>query len=402
MKTSQDRVLTTHTGSLPRSEALLAHLVAIHERRLVDREEFREEVRRSLRRILDQQADAGIDIANDGELPRIGYSFYVEDRMSGFGGRAERGTMADFIRFPGYAALRAGSTKLGDEEVDFTQNASMYEVPAAVGAVVYDPEMTALNEELDLFAEALKARTGGGSFVETFVSAASPGILSTTLIRTPDHPVYRTDREYLDALADEMHKEYAAIVDRGHVLQLDAPDLAMERQIMFRDKPLDKFLDRVQMHVEAINRAVEGLPRDRVRLHVCWGNWDGPHLDDVELRDVLPYILEAHVGAFMIACANPRHQHNYKELAQAELPRDAILIPGVIDVTTNIVEHPEVVADRICQYAEAIGDATRVIAGCDCGLSSFAGYMMLAEDVAWAKLQTLRAGADLATKRLFR
>jgi 5-methyltetrahydropteroyltriglutamate--homocysteine methyltransferase len=233
------------------------------------------------------------------------------------------------------------------------------------------------------------------------VTAATPGIVTTTLLRRDDNPAYATDEEYLLDMAEALRAEYERIVARGHVLQLDAPDLAMERHLMFRDRPLSEFLARVELHVEAINRAIAGIPRERVRLHVCWGNYDGPHVDDVELETLLPFVSEAHVGALSLPCGNPRHQHEWKALERRPLPDDMLLIAGVIDVTTNYVEHPEVVADRIERFARAIGDPRRVLASTDCGFSTFAGYTLVAEDVAWAKLETLARGAEIASERLF-
>ena len=216
-----------------------------------------------------------------------------------------------------------------------------------------------------------------------------------------DNPAYASDREYLYALADELRREYEFIVSQGHVLQLDAPDLAFERQVRFRELTLEGFLERISLHIDALNRAIANIPPDRVRLHVCWGNWEGPHIDDVELEPLLPRLYEARVGALSLSCANPRHQHEYKLFREYPLPEHMLILPGVIDVTTNYLEHPEVVADRICQFAEAVGDPTRVIASTDCGFSTFAGYVMVAPDVAWKKLELLAAGARLATQRLF-
>ena len=401
MERSSDRILTTHVGSLPRSERLLELLVRRNKGEEVDEGEFRRQVAADMEDVVRRQLDAGIDIGGDGELPRIGFSFYVKDRMSGFGGVAKRGTVADMHKFPGYAALRAGSTRVVAEGKDLTRSASMYDAPEAQGEVRGDPELRAASEELAIFAAALEAAAPHGRFRETFVTAATPGIVTTTMLRAEGHPVYATDRDYLFAVAREQAKEYALVVEQGHVLQLDAPDLAMERQIMFQDRPLVEFLERAELHVEAINMAIEGLPRDRVRLHVCWGNWDGPHMDDVDLADVLPILYAAKVGALSLAGANPRHQHDWKQFARHPLPAGMLLIPGVIDVTTNYLEHPEVVADRICAYAGAVGDPTRIVACTDCGFSTFAGYVMVAPDVAWKKLETLAEGARLATERLF-
>lgn len=395
MHRSEGRFLTTHVGSLPRSPRLLEMLLAKEHGAKVDVATFGHQIEQDLRAVLKYQHQAGIDIAGDGELPRIGFSFYVKDRMSGFGGVAKRGTVTDFAKFPDFAALKLAS----DSKFAGSKSATIFQAPECVARIEYDPQRAAARQELDAFAQALA--TSDVQFRETFVTAATPGIISTTLLRSPDKPPYASDRDYLFALADELHKEYELIVGRGHVLQLDAPDLALERQIMFVDQPLHAFLDRVQLHIEALNRALIDIPPDRVRLHVCWGNWDGPHIDDVELEPLLPLLYQARVGALSLAGANPRHQHDYKLFRRIPPPREMILIPGVIDVTNNYLEHPEVVADRIERIVEALGDRSRVIASTDCGFSTFAGYVMVGEDVAWEKLAIMSKGARLASERLW-
>lgn len=400
MDQSEDRILTTHVGSLPRSKALLELLVALNDGKDVDREVFQRQVAEDTDAVIREQLRAGIDIGCDGELPRIGFSFYVKDRMSGFGGVSSRGTLADFKNFPGYSRLKLGSSVVGDDGKDLTQTATMYEAPAAVGAVEYDPELAAVKEEVGLFDDALKRTQGDGKFSDTFVSAATPGIITTTLIRTDDNPAYANDRDYVMDMARGLKHEYEHIVSQGHMLQLDAPDLAMEKEIMYQDRPLSEFLERVELHIEAINLAIADIPKDRVRLHVCWGNYDGPHVNDVELRDVLPLLYEANVGALSLPWGNPRHQSDWKVLRDHPVPDDKKLIAGVIDVTTNYVEHPEVVADRLAQFGEVI-DPKRLIACTDCGFSTFAGYLMVAEDVAWTKLKALSDGAAIASERLF-
>ena len=233
------------------------------------------------------------------------------------------------------------------------------------------------------------------------MSAASPGIVSTTMLLSPSNPVYTTDADYVMGIAKELQKEYEYIVSQGYVLQLDAPDLAMERVIMFGDQPLNVFLDRVALHIEAINVAIANIPRDRVRLHVCWGNWNGPHQDDVDMAVLLPHLYKANVGALSIPVGNPRHEHETQVFKRIRLPDSMLLIPGVIDVTTNYLEHPEVVANRICAAVDAVGDRERVIAGTDCGFGTFASYEFIAEDIVWAKLEALSDGAKVATKRLW-
>ena len=402
MKLSESSILTTHVGSLPRSGPLLKMLLTMEQGGSVERDAFRGQVAADMVEIVRHQAEAGIDVAGDGELPRIGFSFYVKDRMTGFGGESKRGTVTDFVKFPGYAALKMAALRgASNEEGDVTATASLYQMPEAQEAIRYDDTLAAAKEEMGLFADGLAANETAESFAETFVTAAAPGIISTTLLRAADNPAYETDRDYLFALAAELKKEYDYIVSQGHILQIDAPDLALERQIMFVDQPLDYFLERAALHVEALNLALADIPPEKVRLHVCWGNWDGPHLDDIELAPLLPILYEARVGALSIACANPRHQHEWREFKTHPLPDRMALIPGVIDVTTNYLEHPEVVADRICQFVDAVGDRERVIAGCDCGFSTFAGWVMVPADVAWKKMEMLTEGARRASARLW-
>ena len=399
MHHSNDRILVTHVGSLPRSPALLDMLGQVEAGEDVDRGAFQAEVLDGLGEAVREQAAAGIDIAGDGELPRIGFSFYAKDRMTGFGGVARRGTVTDFAKFPGYAELvvsrSAGQSTAG-------KSASVWQTPECVDEVRYDPELTQATEELDLFADALAAEPeASGRFAGTFVTAVTPGILATTLLRNPDNPAYPRDEDYVFALARELRREYEYIVSRGHILQLDAPDLALERQILFADRPLAEFQARMEVHVAALNEALENIPKDRVRLHVCWGNWDGPHCDDVDLESILPIIYQARVGGLSLACANPRHAHEVDLFREMPLPDDMVMFPGVIDVTTNMLEHPELVANRLCHWVDVIGDRERVIANTDCGFSTFAGYTMVAPDVVWAKMRTMADGAAIATERLW-
>ena len=400
MQHSNDRILVTHVGSLPRSPALLDMLGQAEAGEDVDRGAFQAEVLDGLREAVREQAAAGIDIAGDGELPRIGFSFYAKDRMTGFGGVAQRGTVTDFAKFPGYAELvvsRSAGESTTRRQVRFGLG-----TPECVDEVRYDPELTQAKEELDLFADALAAEPeAGGRFAGTFVTAVTPGILATTLLRNPDNPAYPRDEDYVFALARELRREYEYIVSRGHILQLDAPDLALERQILFVDRPLPEFQARMEVHVAALNEALENIPRDRVRLHVCWGNWDGPHCDDVDLESILPIIYQARVGGLSLACANPRHAHEVDLFREMPLPADMVMFPGVIDVTTNMLEHPQVVANRLCHWVDVIGDRERVIANTDCGFSTFAGYTMVAPDVVWAKMRAMADGAAIATERLW-
>ena len=398
MHHSADRILTTHVGSLPRADRLLQMLVDREAGQAIDAAAFEKQVAHDLDYILQKQDEAGVDIIGDGELPRLGFSFYVKDRMAGFGGHSPRGTVTDFAKFPGYAKLKQQQAASGDE---ISKSATLYAMPECQCAVQYDSERRAAQQELRLFTQSLERTGVGNRATETFVTAATPGIVSTTLLRNPDHPDYATDRDYVLALAEELRSEYELIVEHGHILQVDGPDLALERQILYVDKPLDAFLKRVELHIEALNAALVNIPKDRVRLHVCWGNWDGPHIDDMDLEPLLPLLYQANVGGLSIPFANPRHQHEGELFVSYPLPDDMLLFPGVVDVTTNYLEHPEVVAERIERIIDVVGERERIIASTDCGFSTFAGYTMVAEDVVWAKLHVLSQGAALASERLW-
>jgi 5-methyltetrahydropteroyltriglutamate--homocysteine methyltransferase len=396
MFASTDRILTTHVGSLPRSETLLGMLSDIEAGKAIDRTRFRAQARDEMAAVVRRQAACGIDSACDGEIPRLGFSIYAKHRMRGFGGCANRGTVTDFEKFPLYAAFmakRAGVATIG-------KSATTWQMPECTDELAYDP--TQAREELELFAEVLAAEAAAAArFAQTFVTAATPGILSTTLLRAPAHPYYADDAAYVHALAREMRKEYQLIAARGHVIQLDAPDLALERQIMYRDRSEREFLERVELHIDAMNDAIAGIPLEQLRLHVCWGNWEGPHCDDIDLEPLLPLLYRARVGGLSLACANPRHAHEIELLRKYPPPKDWLLYPGVIDVTYNYLEHPQVVARRILDFVQVIGERERVVASTDCGFSTFAGYVMVAEDVAWAKLRALADGAALASAKLW-
>ena len=395
MRFSEDRILTTHTGSLPRKQELTHLLVRREQKKEFDKKILRDLIKQAVNYVVAKQLESRIDIGNDGEQPRVSFTTYVEERMTGFGGESNVNLPADLDAFPKYAE------RLLADSWNPTEAAKVVNAPQAVGEVKYDEDMADLKHELSVFSESLDRQKKAGRFVEPFMTASSPGSVATVMLRTEDNPFYASDEEYVMAVASELKKEYEQIVANGFVLQVDAPDLAMERQIMFKNRPLDEFLERVKVHIESINLAVQDIPPDRVRLHVCWGNWDGGHVHDVDLEPLLPLLYKAKAGALSLALANPRHQHEYKVLKKNPLPDSMILIPGVIDVTTNYVEHPEVVADRICQAVDVMGDRSRVIAGCDCGFGTFAGCNFVAEDICWAKLSSLRAGADIASGRLW-
>jgi 5-methyltetrahydropteroyltriglutamate--homocysteine methyltransferase len=397
MKHSTNRIITTHVGSLPRPERLEELLIQRDHGKNVDQAEFDKEVESALDYVLEKQIESGVDVGNDGEEPRVGFQTYVPQRMSGFSGVSQRKMLTDMVRFPKYAKMFTERTWSPDRE-----RPKVFNAPQATTKIKYEPDLKDAKYELTAFRKAIERRGDRRpGFLETFVTAATPGIVSTTMLRAEDNHAYPTDREYVIDLAREMKKEYDFIVSQGHVLQLDSPDLAMERQFMFQNRPLKEFLERIELHIEALNLSVTDIPRDKIRLHVCYGNWDGPHIDDVDVAPLLPILYQAKVGALSIAFANPRHQHDWKTIKKHKLPQEMILLPGVIDVTTNYLEHPEVVADRICQWVDVIGDRERIIASTDCGFGTFATFTFVAEDVVWAKLQALSDGAKVATERLW-
>ena len=385
MLRSETRILTTHVGSLPRPPALRHLLVRRDRGEPVDAAALAREAIAAVERVVAGQLEAGIDVGNNGEQPRAGFSTYVAGRMRGFGGASRRELAQDLIDFPDYAEMlarrRRDAARIGD-------------APQAIAEVEY-ADLSPAAAECDGFLRATDAAPR--KFVERFMTAASPGVIATILLSAH----YSSHEQYILALAREMRKEYELIHARGLLLQVDCPDLAMERTRFFRKDSLDHFLKMVELHVDAINRATAGVPPERIRLHLCWGNYDGPHTHDVPLEAVLPIVCRARVGALSLPLANPRHQHEYRVLKGHPLPDSMLLLPGVIDTTTNYVEHPEVVADRVCAAVDAVGDRTRVIASTDCGFGTFAGSEMVAHSVVWAKLGALREGAAIASRRLW-
>jgi 5-methyltetrahydropteroyltriglutamate--homocysteine methyltransferase len=385
MRSSEERILTTHVGSLPRNPTLRDLLVRQERGETIDAAALDREVEAAVQRAVQKQMEVGIDIGNDGEQPRVGFSTYVARRMRGFGGEGRRPPARDLTDFPDYAAI-----------LEFRRRAAgrITNTPQAVADVEY-ADLSEAAKECDLFLRSTEALPQ--PFTECFMTAASPGIIATTMLNA----FYDSYERYVFALAAQMRKEYELIHSRGLLLQLDCPDLAMERTRLFQHESLERFQEIITMHIEAINLAIGNIPPERIRLHVCWGNNDGPHIYDVPLEAILPILYRAKVGALSLELANPRHQHEYKVLKRHPMPESMLFLPGVIDSTTNFVEHPEVVADRICQVVDAVGDRTRVIASVDCGFGTFAGSELVAESVVWAKLQALKEGATLASKRLW-
>jgi 5-methyltetrahydropteroyltriglutamate--homocysteine methyltransferase len=373
------RILTTHAGSLPRPRAL----AELHGRRSkgepVDPAELRAAVETATAACIAAQVEAGIDVGNDGEQARESFFTYVQHRMTGFGGTSNRPMFRDLGEHPDF--LELAGPRFARVKVDLRA------ARAAIGPVAY-------RDTGEVEAEC--ALVHDAPFAQTFMTAASPGIVVAAM----ENQYYATRAEYLDAVSAALSVEYRAIVDRGLLLQIDAPDLAMERHVLFADRPLAEFRAWVRDVVAHINRALAGIDPQRVRLHVCWGNYEGPHDHDVPLTEILPLLYEAHVGGFVVSMANARHAHEYKCFATLPLPSGTALVAGVIDTTSNYVEHPETVADRLERIAEAVGDPHRIVAGTDCGFDTSAGLGDVAPSLVWEKLRALRSGADLATHRM--
>jgi 5-methyltetrahydropteroyltriglutamate--homocysteine methyltransferase len=388
MRRSSERILTTHAGSLPRPE----HLTSLFVRRArgegVDPVVIAKEGREALRAIVPLQASAGIDVGNNGEQQHDSFFLYLKDRLTGLGGTWQRPSRADVDRYPEFK-------KRWLEQMSSTSRVSPNEgLPMAIGEVHYiDPAI--IDAECRDFGDVLAENPN--VFVETFMNAPSPGIVAAAI----KNENYDTDLKYLEALAEALRVEYETIVRSGFVLQIDAPDLALERHISYKDKPLSKFLEFVENVVAVINAALRNITPDRVRLHICWGNSESPHDSDVPLEDILPAVQHANVGALYLPFAGPRHAHEYRCFERFPLKPDQILVAGVIDPLTNIVEHPEVVSDRIERVAMVLGDASKVLAATDCGFDTSAGWGRVAPDVVWAKLRSLRDGARIASGRLF-
>jgi 5-methyltetrahydropteroyltriglutamate--homocysteine methyltransferase len=378
MKLSTDRILTTHTGSLPRPRDLTAMLEALDAGNPPDAAAFEATVRRAVADVVRKQRELGVDIVNDGEQGKVGYSTYVRHRLTGFGGANAVPARADWADFPEAAAR---------------QRRSVVARPACIGAIEWK-DRTAVDTDTGNLRAAVSATPP----TDAFMTAASPGVIAHFL-RNEHYP---SREAYLARLTDVMKEEYDAIVGAGFVLQVDCPDLAMGRHLAFPDLSNAEFLKIAERNVEALNHALRDLPADRLRMHLCWGNYEGPHHRDIPLREILSIVLRARPQAISLEGANPRHEHEWAVFKEVKLPADKVLIPGVLDSTTHFIEHPELVAQRLVRYAEVVG-RERVIAGTDCGFGTFAGGVPQVEtDIVWAKFQAMAEGARIASAQLWR
>ena len=381
MKTSKDRILTTHVGSLPRSKAVTDVVFARERGEPLDIDAARETIRTAVLDAVRRQRAAGIDVASDGEMSKISYATYIKDRLTGFDGDSPRQPPKDLEEFPAFLRRQAGSG-----------GTPTYRRPSCVGEIRVK-DMEPIAEDIRNFRQALAEIP----VTEGFMNAASPGVIA--LFQPNQH--YPDHASYLEALADAMQPEYEAIVTAGFVLQLDSPDLGLGRHMMFKDRSDEEYQRLATLHVEALNHATRNIPADRMRLHVCWGNYEGPHHCDAPMSMVLPIALRARPQALLFEASNPRHAHEWTVFRDARIPDDKILVPGVLDSTTNFIEHPELVAERIGRFADIVG-RERVMAGTDCGFSTFAGFGAVDEDIVYAKFGAMAEGARIASKRLWR
>jgi 5-methyltetrahydropteroyltriglutamate--homocysteine methyltransferase len=375
-----NRFLTTHTGSLPRPDDLIRAMFAKEEGVPVDRAALAERIRAAVAEMVKKQAEAGIDLVNDGEMSKPSYATYVKDRLTGFAGSSNTFVYQDLAEFPNLAKRVFGDP-----------GRSRRRTPACTAPIGVGDAAAPL-ADIDNLKAALVEATAAGAFL----SAASPGVIS--LFFRNDH--YANQEAYLFAIADAMRSEYETIAAAGVIVQIDCPDLAMGRHIQYADLSLEEFRKRARLHVEALNHALAAVPPDQARLHVCWGNYEGPHHHDVPLAEIIDIVFTARPAAISFEAANPRHAHEWTLFEQVKLPEGKVIIPGVIESKSNFIEHPDLVAQRIARYANLVG-RNNVIAGSDCGFGTWVGQAAVDSDVVWAKLATMAEGARLATKQFW-
>ena len=381
MRRSSERILTTHVGSLPRPQRVVDLLFAQDHGDPYDHDVFDATMREAVAEAVVRQRAAGVDVVSDGEMSKISYATYIRHRLTGFEiGEMPRATPKDLDDFPSF---KDRLSKLGATP--------KYHRPICRGPVAAN-DLSSLRTDI----QHLKTAAEETGATEAFMNAASPGVIA---VFQPNE-YYASHEAYLSALADAMRPEYEAIIAAGLLLQIDSPDLAMGRHIKFRDVDNATFLANAALQVEALNHALANVPADRVRMHVCWGNYEGPHHHDIPLRQIALTVLAAKPQALLIEGANPRHAHEWAVWQELTLPDDKVLVPGVIDSVSNFIEHPELVAERVCRYADLVG-RERVIAGTDCGFGTFAGFGAVHPDIAYAKLRSLAEGAAIASKRLW-
>lgn len=382
MRRSTTRILTTHTGSLPRPDNLMRMMIAREQGQAVSAGELADSVQNAVADTVKHQVAIGIDIISDGEMSKIGFANYVKDRLTGFGGQSIPFAAQDLLDFPD---LKQNQLRRNED------GGGRNFIPACTGPISLSDKDAVHRDIANLKAALQEAQPEG-----VFMPAASPGAIAQVM----QNNYYPTQEAYLYALADAMRYEYQAIVAAGFSLQLDCPDLAMQRHVRFASASIEEFRTHLLQSVEVLNYALNDISPEQVRVHVCWGNYHGPHHRDVPLKEIIDLLLKIRVNALSIEAANPRHEHEWNVFEQVRLPEGKILIPGMIDSCTNYIEHPEVVAQRIVRFARVVG-RENVIAGTDCGFDTFAGAGAVAPGIAWAKLQSLAEGARLASQALW-
>jgi len=372
-------ILTTHVGSLPRSKELSELLFKKDKGESFDKNLFDDVVKKNVEQVVNRQLDVGIDVISDGEMSKISYATYVKDRIKGFSGESERRAPADLDDFPEYKnkIAKSGGTPT-------------YTRPCCTSNLELQDEES-LKKDISNFSNALSE----ASHKKGFLNAASPGVINVFM----PNKFYQNDDEYLEKLSNIMSAEYKTITKNNLHLQLDCPDLALARHMNYKDLSDEDFLQRAEKQIEALNHALVDIPSDQVRMHICWGNYEGPHTFDIGLEKILPIILKARVRYLLIESSNPRHAHEWKVFKNLTVPQDKVIVPGVIDSTSNFVEHPEVVADRLIQFSQVI-PKEQLMAGTDCGFSTFAGFGKIDEKICYQKLQSLVEGAAIASKRI--
>jgi 5-methyltetrahydropteroyltriglutamate--homocysteine methyltransferase len=383
MKISKERILTTHVGSLPRSQAVVDLIFAQEKGEPVNMAVFNSTMNEAVDQVVQRQLASGIDIVSDGEMSKISYATYIKDRFTGFDGDSPRRTPSDLLDFPGFLTRLASGG-----------GTPTYRRPCCVGPIKVK-SMQPLADDI----KHVKAAAAKHGATEVFMNSASPGVIS--LFQPNQH--YKDDDAYLEALAGAMAHEYKGIVDAGLLLQLDSPDLGLGRHMMYRDLDEGAYLKRIEQHVEALNASLAGIPADRIRMHVCWGNYEGPHHKDMGLEKILPIVMKAKPQALLFETSNPRHAHEWAVIRdmKSSIPDDKVLIPGVLDSTTNFIEHPQLVAQRLGNFIETVG-RERVIAGTDCGFGTFAGFGVVDSDIVYAKFQAMAEGARIASTKYWR
>jgi len=381
MRHSSDRILTTHVGSLPRSQAVTEVVFAREKDAAVEPPNAAAILSDAVVDVLRRQKAAGVDVVSDGEMSKISYATYIRDRITGFDGDTPREPGLDLIEFP--RLLK----KLADSGAT-----AKYRRPRCVGPIA-TKSLAPLQSDLDNLQRAVR----DSQPLEAFMNAASPGVIA--LFQPNDY--YKTQDEYLEAVAEGMRVEYEGVVKGGVLLQIDAPDLGMGRHTMYKNRSVEEYLTLAELHVRVLNHALRNVPADRVRMHICWGNYEGPHHHDIPMEQLLPVVLKAKPQALLFEAANPRHAHEWTVFRDLKLPSDKILIPGVLSSTTNYIEHPLLVAERICRFADVVG-RERVIAGSDCGFSTFAGFGPVDPDIVYLKLAAMAEGARIASGRLWK